>query len=93
MSTLVKTRLGDGGRVIIPAEIRKALGLRAGDEIIFSRDDGGVGVRLLTLELAAARARDAVRRLVPEGRRGSEELARMRRAEAAAEAAGESDDL
>jgi bifunctional DNA-binding transcriptional regulator/antitoxin component of YhaV-PrlF toxin-antitoxin module len=30
----IVARLGEGGRIVIPAEYRKALGVRAGDEAI-----------------------------------------------------------
>jgi AbrB family looped-hinge helix DNA binding protein len=36
----VKTTIGAGGRVVIPAEYRRALGLREGDQVIFRVEDG-----------------------------------------------------
>ena len=84
MNPLIRTRLSDGGRVIIPLELRQAFHLRPGDELIFAHDEAGI--HILTLDLAVERAQQAVRRLVPPGHRASEELKKMRRAEARKEA-------
>jgi antitoxin PrlF len=78
--TRTKVRVAAGGRVVIPAEYRKALGLRIGDEVILSLEDEEV--RLFTLERAIRRAQELVRRYVPEGRSLADELIAERRAEA-----------
>ena len=79
----VKTRLDQGGRVAIPAEYRRALGLRPGEEVILRLGDGEI--TLLSVAQALRRAQDAVRRNVPEGRSLSDELIAERRTEAAHE--------
>ena len=48
-------KLGGGGRIVIPAEYRKALGLRPGDDVWLSMEDGDV--RLSTRARARKRAR------------------------------------
>jgi antitoxin PrlF len=74
--------LGQQGRLVIPAEIRKALGLAPGDRL---------HLRVAAGRLVLERPQDAVsalRRLgaaVPPGRSLVEELLAERRAEAAAE--------
>jgi AbrB family looped-hinge helix DNA binding protein len=75
-----KTKMGQSGRVVIPTEYRRKLGLDAGDEIIMHLDDEGL--RLYTPAQAVARAQALVRRYVPEGRDLAEELISERRAEA-----------
>jgi AbrB family looped-hinge helix DNA binding protein len=75
-----KTKMGQSGRVVIPAEYRRKLGLQAGDEIIMHLDEEGL--RLYTPAQAVARAQALVRRYVPEGRDLAEELISERRAEA-----------
>lgn len=76
----IKTKLGEGGRLVIPAEYRKALGLKPGDEVVLVLEEGEV--RLLTLRRAIQRAQALVRRYIPEGRRLTEELLQNRREEA-----------
>jgi len=78
-----KTRMTDGGRVVIPAEYRKALGLEAGDELIVALEDGEL--RLFTLQQAVRRVQAIARKYIPEGRSLSEELIAERRAESANE--------
>jgi AbrB family looped-hinge helix DNA binding protein len=75
----VKTRLGQGGRLVIPAEYRKTLGLKPGDDIILMLENGEV--RLLTPERAVQRAQALVRRYIPKGKSLVDELLRDRRKE------------
>ena len=44
MANLVKTKIGAGGRVVIPAEFRQQLGFAIGDTVILSCEDGEVRV-------------------------------------------------
>jgi AbrB family looped-hinge helix DNA binding protein len=61
-----KTKLGQSGRIVIPAEYRRKLGLKSGDEIIMHLDEAGL--HIYTPAQAIARAQALVRRSVPEGR-------------------------
>jgi AbrB family looped-hinge helix DNA binding protein len=79
----VKVRLGPDGRVVIPASIREALGLKEGD-VLFARLEGGE-IKLLTPEAAMRRAQAIVRQFVPEGVSLVDELIADRRREAARE--------
>lgn len=74
-------RMGDNGRIVIPASYRKALGLSPGDEIVLRLADGEV--RLMSRATAVKRAQELVRRYSPEGRSVVDELIAERRAEAA----------
>ncbi len=76
----MKTRIREGGRLIIPAEYRKALGIGPGDEVLLSLEDGEI--RIVSMRHAVARAQTLVRRYIPEGRNLSEELIRERQDEA-----------
>ncbi len=79
----IKTKLGKSGRIVIPTEYRKKLGLKSGDEVIMHLDE--TGVHLYTPAQAVMRAQALVRRYVPEERSLSEELISERREEAARE--------
>jgi len=78
--TQVKTRVGEGGRIVIPVEFRQALGLNIGDEVILRLEDGQV--HILTLKQAIRRAQELVSRYVPPGRSLADELIAERRLEA-----------
>ena len=77
----VKTKIGEGGRVVIPARYRKSLGLKSGDDVILVLEEGEV--RVMTPRQAIQRAQKFVRRYVPKGRRLVDELLRERREETA----------
>lgn len=79
----ITTRMTEGGRVVIPAEYRRALGIRPGDRVIMQLEDGEE--RLFTLDRAIRRAQDLVAEWFPGDRLLSEELIAERRAEAARE--------
>jgi AbrB family looped-hinge helix DNA binding protein len=76
----MKTKICQGGRLVIPAAFRKALGLKPGDEVLLILEEGEI--RLISKHQAIARAQTLVRRYVPEDRSLSEELIRERREEA-----------
>ncbi len=80
----VRTRLGAGGRVVIPAEFREQLGLEVGAVLILSCEDGGVVIT--TLDERIRRAQDHVaERMIHTGVSMADELIAERRAEAARE--------
>jgi AbrB family looped-hinge helix DNA binding protein len=74
-------RLGKAGRLVIPVEFRRQLGIQAGDELILRLDEEGLHVS--TPAQALARAQAFVKGLVPEGRDLAAELVAERRREAA----------
>ena len=76
----VKTRIGPGGRIVIPARYRKSIGVDVGDEVILILD--GECVRLLTPRQAVKHAQELVRRYVRPGTSLADELVRDRRQEA-----------
>ena len=77
------TRLSAGGRVVLPARFRRALGVKPGDELLMKLTDGHL--RIQSREQARKRAQDFVARLVPKGVSLSAELIADRRREAARE--------
>jgi AbrB family looped-hinge helix DNA binding protein len=79
----ILTKLGEGGRLVIPAEYRKALGIDTGDELVLMLEDRSL--RVLTPQEGIRRAQALVRSYIPKGRRLSEELIRDRREEGQSE--------
>ena len=75
-----RVRIGDGGRLVIPAHLRRELGLKAGDDVVLEVENGELRVR--SLRDAIARAQALVRRYLPEGRSLADELIAERRREA-----------
>jgi len=79
MSAL-STRITKGGRIVIPAEFRRELGLQTGDEVILRLINGEV--RIKTRREAIKEAQAIVRKHVKKGRSLVDELTRERRTEA-----------
>jgi AbrB family looped-hinge helix DNA binding protein len=75
----VRTRLGENGRVVIPAEFRKLLGLKVGDPLVVRLDDDGL--RIESRRAAVRAAQRMIRERVPKGELLTERLFNMRRAE------------
>ena len=75
--------LGAGGRVVIPASVREAMGIKEGDRLVVRFADGEL--KLMSKQLALQRAQEVVRKLVPPGVSLADELIADRRREAAEE--------
>ena len=73
------SRMGQGGRIVVPAEVRRRLGLEPGDPVILVEEEGVLLV--LTPAQAVARARAVVRKYVAPGRSLVGELIAERREE------------
>ena len=78
-----RTRMTEGGRIVIPAPYRKALDIKPGDELIVQLDEGEL--RVYSRAEALKRLQDQVTSVVPEGVSLVEELLRERRKEAVRE--------
>jgi AbrB family looped-hinge helix DNA binding protein len=68
--TDIRTKVGPGGRVVIPAGYRRRTGIEVGGEVVMVLEDNEL--RLLTPKQAVARAQALVRKYV----RGEESLAK-----------------
>ena len=73
-------RLVSGGRLQIPARVRRELGLKDGDTVLIEAVEGELRVR--PYRAAVARAQQIVRKYIPEGVSLSDELIADRREEA-----------
>ncbi len=74
-----RTKVTEGGRIVIPAEYRQALGLQVGDEIIVRLEEDGI--HIFTLDQAIKYVQDILRPYLPQGRSLSDELIAERRLE------------
>lgn len=73
-------KMSEGGRVVVPAEIRKALNIKDGDTVYWELVDGEA--RLTTKLARIRRAQELVRQYIPEGVSVVDELIAERRSEA-----------
>jgi len=80
MDQQARTRVGEKGRVVIPASFREALGVKVGDEVELRIEDNEL--RLSTLRSRLARARQRLRQFIKPGRSLAKELIAERRAAA-----------
>ena len=77
MDQQVRTRVGEKGRLVIPASFRDALEIKVGDEVEVRLEDDEL--RVSTLKSRIARAQRRLRRIVKPGRSLSQELIAERR--------------
>jgi AbrB family looped-hinge helix DNA binding protein len=75
----VTAKIAAGGRIVIPADFRRELGVEVGDEVLLRLDQGEV--RILTQSQDIRKAQALVRRHVPRGRSLVKELLQERRKE------------
>lgn len=73
-------KLGANGRLMLPAEHRRALGLKAGDSVVITLEDGAIRLHALDRELADTQL--YFRQFGEAGGLWSEGLLRDRRADA-----------
>jgi AbrB family looped-hinge helix DNA binding protein len=76
----IATKIAEGGKLVIPAELRRELGLKIGEEVIVRVEDGEL--RILSRDEAVRRAQESVRRHLKGSRSLVDELIAERRAEA-----------
>lgn len=75
-----RVKVGEGGRIVIPAEFRKAIGIHTGEVLILSLK--GNELHLFTVDEAVRQAQEVLRKYVPEGRSIVDEFIAERHAEA-----------
>jgi AbrB family looped-hinge helix DNA binding protein len=79
-----RARMNQQGRIVIPADCRKAAGLKPGDKLLIESVGEGE-LRLYTREQAIRRAQAMVAPYLPKGRDLVQEFIDDRRTEAARE--------
>ena len=83
MREIVKTKVTQGGRIVIPAEMRRELGIEVGETVNLSVQDRSI--RIISQREGIRRAQALVRKKVPKGISLVDELIADRRREAANE--------
>ena len=73
-------RVADGGRIVIPADVRERLGLEIGTDLVMTVEDDHA--TLTSAKAARRRARERVRRYIRPGVSLSEDLMAERKKEA-----------
>jgi bifunctional DNA-binding transcriptional regulator/antitoxin component of YhaV-PrlF toxin-antitoxin module len=86
MANIIHTKLGEGRRVAIPAELCQRYGIEPGDPIVLEPTDTGIVMRPLEVVIREVQAYFAD--LAPPDVKLSEELLRDRREEAERENRG-----
>ena len=77
MEIQARGQIGEKGRIVIPSEIRQALGIGVGDKVVFRVADGEL--RISTLRSRIQRAQARARLYVKPGTLVSDELSAERR--------------
>lgn len=75
-----KVKMVSGGRLQVPADMRRAMGLQDGDVVVFELKDGEL--RVTPYRDIIKRVQERLRKYVPEGESIVDELIADRRAEA-----------
>jgi len=61
----VKKQISRSGRIVVPVQLRRALEIQAGDEIVMRLENGSI--RMIPVRQAVNQAQKAVRKYVPPG--------------------------
>lgn len=75
----IRTHFPENGRIVIPANMRKALGVSANDEIIITLEEGSISIHKPIDKIV--QIQKMIASCVPEGISLSEELIKERREE------------
>lgn len=84
-----KVKLGDAGRLVIPAAIREAMGVKPGDNLLLRVEDDGE-LRIIGQSQSIRRIQRYAQKFKKPGESVVDELIAERRAEAARESGEES---
>lgn len=80
---VIRTKVTQGGRIVIPADMRRRLGIEIGEDVNIALD--GESLRILTQKESIKRAQALVQKFVPKSVSLVDELIADRRREAANE--------
>jgi antitoxin PrlF len=70
MKTQKQATITSKGQITVPLEVRKVLGVRAGDKLIFEEDENGIRVRPVRSQSAFSKYRGIGNPGIGSGRKG-----------------------
>jgi len=76
----IKTKVTEGGRIVIPAKLRDALGIKVGNKVTLTLKDGTL--QITTRDEAIRRIEEVMKNHIEPDRSVVDELIRERREEA-----------
>jgi AbrB family looped-hinge helix DNA binding protein len=79
----VKKQISRSGRIVVPVQLRRALEIQAGDEIVMRLENGSI--RMIPVRQAVNLAQKAVRKYAPPGASLVDALIQARQEEARGE--------
>ena len=76
----IKTKVTEGGRIVLPAKMRKAAGIEIGNNVTITLKDGSL--QITTRDQAIRRIEEVMKEYIVRGRSVVDELIAERREEA-----------
>jgi bifunctional DNA-binding transcriptional regulator/antitoxin component of YhaV-PrlF toxin-antitoxin module len=80
MEVLIRGKVSESRRVVLPAELCKSFGIEDGADVLFSRTEHGI--QITTIDQAIRRAQEMVRRFIPAGTNLAADIGNNRRQDA-----------
>ncbi len=77
--SLITAHISQGGRIVIPAELRQKMGVAVGDQVLLSWSDDTLELRIATRKQRLQHALDLVKRYATATDSVADELIRERR--------------
>jgi AbrB family looped-hinge helix DNA binding protein len=76
----IRTRISNSGRLVVPAKFRKALKIKAGDELVLRLENDSI--HLIPLHQTVRMVQTSIKKFVPEGVSLVDDLIQEQREEA-----------
>lgn len=76
----IKTKVSEGGRIVLPAKLREAAGIKVGGNVTITLKNGGL--QITTRDQAILRIQEVMKKYIVPGRSVVDELIAERREEA-----------
>jgi AbrB family looped-hinge helix DNA binding protein len=77
--TFLTANVSQGGRIVLPLELRQKLGIKVGDEIILEWNEDSAELRLMTHKMCLQKAKKLVQQYIKPSKSVVDELIAERR--------------